>query len=162
MQVQYRCGFSAVGPAAPTRCQVGVAAVPFVVRKTMPLRCPTQMTSESDGATAIALMGDPALGLIGAHRGPDVGVLALFASLVRHSCSPPARRRFGSFGSSTNGAMNRAFCDFASGIWNGTGFQSHCPVAWLKNCPLMYRSPLVSSVVPPSVLRWMFRNTYSP
>src|SRR4051812_19415473 len=116
MQVQYRCGFSGVGPVAPTRCQVGVVAVPFAVRKTMPLRCPTQTTSESDEATAIALMGDPALGLIDAHRGPDVGVLARFASLVRHSCSPPARSRFGSFGSNTKGAMNRAFWDFASGI----------------------------------------------
>src|SRR3954447_5111386 len=55
--------------------------------------------SESDWATAIALMGDPALGLIDAHCGPDVGVLARFVSFVRHSCSPPdVRPRNGSVG----------------------------------------------------------------
>src|SRR3954466_11605465 len=102
-QVQYRCGFNALGPVAPTRCQVGAAAVPFEVRKTMPLRCPTQTMSESACATAIALMGDPVLGLIDDPPGPAVGVFARFASFVRHSCSPPASSRLGCWGSRTNG-----------------------------------------------------------
>src|SRR4051812_25663566 len=130
MQVQYRCGLSPAGPGAPIRCHVGVADVPFVVRKTMPLRWPTQIVSGSPRTTAIALISDPALGLIEVQRGPEVGVFGVFASSVRHSCSPPASSRSALLGSSRNGAMNSADRDRASGSWNGTGFQSQSPMAW--------------------------------
>src|SRR5215207_3471317 len=128
----------------------------------MPFTWPTHTWSESPGATASALMLEPTLGLIADHRGPAVSVLGALALLVRHSDSPPARMRSESFGSSTNGAMNRARWFIASSMRNGTDFQSHSPIAGFQKCPLMYRSPWVSSLVPPSVFRWMFRNTYSP
>src|SRR6266508_2053358 len=162
MQVQYRWASSGWAPAPSTRCHEGCAAVPLAVRNTMPLAWPTQTASESPGATASAPMLEPALGLIADHRGPEVSVLGCLASSVRHSDSPPASMRFGSLGTSTNGAMNSARWFIASSRRNGTGFQAHSPIAGFQNWTLMSRPPWVSSLVPPSVLRWMLRNTYSP
>jgi hypothetical protein len=64
-------------------------------------------------------------------------VLGCLASSVRHSDRPPASRRLGWLGSSTNGAMNSARWFMASSMRNGAGFQSHSPVAWFQNWPLM-------------------------
>src|SRR6266508_494114 len=91
MQVQYRWASSGWAPAPSTRCHEGCAAVPLAVRNTMPLAWPTQTASESPGATASALMLEPALGLIADHRGPEVSVLGCLASSVRHSDSPPPK-----------------------------------------------------------------------
>src|SRR5512132_1604372 len=102
-------------------------------------------------ATASALISDfvpgsPIGALIDSQLGPVLVVLGVLASLVRQSDSPPARIRFGSLGSSTNGAMNSAFRGkggwsggggMASGMRKGGGFQSDSPSSSLKNWPLM-------------------------
>src|SRR5262245_5549646 len=100
--------------------------------------------------------------LILAQRGPLVGVFGVLASFVRHNDWPPARMQLELFGSRTKGAMNRARWLKASGIWKGTGFHSQCRVRPFQNWPVIYRSPPVSSLVAPSTLRWMLRNTYCP
>src|SRR5262245_28842528 len=119
--------------------------------------CPTHTSAELPGAMAIALMYSPALDLIDFQRGPLARVFGAFALVVSHSESPPASSRFGLLGSSTKGEMNKASEFIASGMRKGSGFQLHSPAAGFQNCPLMWRSPCVSSVAPPSVLRWMSR-----
>src|SRR5829696_7929794 len=86
--------------------------------------CPTHITSLLPLATTSALISLPTATLIAAHFGPDTSVLFAFASLVRQRDIPPARIRFGSFGSRTNGAIKLASRFLASGILYGKGFQA--------------------------------------
>src|SRR5262245_42141946 len=135
IRVQKRCTLSGAVPVVPTRFHAGVATVPLVVCQTCPSSWPTQMIFGLPAATAIALMYDPAGCLIWLQLGPDVVVLGVLASSVRHSDCPPARMRSALFGSRMKGAMNSAFWVSASGILKGAGFHCQARVAWFQNRP---------------------------
>ena len=89
--------------------QVGEAAVPLVVRKMLPLLCPTSMKLELPGEISIALMRElvPVGGLIAVQAGgaPGGGGKGPLTLLFRHRLMPPASKVFGSLGSRASGAM---------------------------------------------------------
>src|SRR5689334_793567 len=107
MRVQNRWGSE--GVPRSFRVQVGLAAVPLAVAKTSPKLCPTQITSELPGATAMALIKSfvfawPAFMI---DQAGEDGEPAL-TFVLRHSRRPPASIVLGLFGSRMNGAMKLA------------------------------------------------------
>src|ERR1051325_5639635 len=94
IRAMYRFGNGFTVLLLSTAAHVGEALVPLFVFHTSPLFCPTQITSEVPGATAIALM----LSLPGARIAVQVGVAARTLA-HRHRLAPPASITAGLLGS---------------------------------------------------------------
>src|SRR3954451_9867524 len=76
----------------------------------VPSLCPTQITSEVPGCTAIALIADSVSGLMDRQD----GAIEVRTSSLRHNDCPPASMRPCALGSRMNGAM-KFDLPFASG-----------------------------------------------